>query len=262
MEQRATPTTAENPAPRRVTSPAPVYPPEARPSGVSAEVTVRLTVDESGAVAEARQFGLWLSASGDQLRDLIGGARSPNVEEGNMLGDAFLRSALDAARLWTFEPPAEAPVVFNVRFQFSPVRETQGVIVNADRDVMAERARARAQAQADEALRQDPNWPPTTAGVAPIRVGGSFRPPMQTKHVSPVYPPGAADQTVQGIVMVDVLIGPDGRVAAARILSSIPFLDQSVLDAVRQWEYQPTLLNGVPVPVIMTVTVFFTAIAN
>jgi len=44
----------------------------------------------------------------------------------------------------------------------------------------------------------------------------------------------------------------------ARILRSIPLLDQAALDAVRQWEYSPTLLNGVPVPVIMTVTVNFT----
>jgi hypothetical protein len=50
----------------------------------------------------------------------------------------------------------------------------------------------------------------------------------------------------------------DGKVADAKVLRSIPLLDSAALDAVRQWEFTPTLLNGVPVPVIMTVTVNFT----
>jgi protein TonB len=53
------------------------------------------------------------------------------------------------------------------------------------------------------------------------------------------------------------VIGIDGKVADAKVLRSIPLLDQAALAAVRQWEYTPTLLNGVPVPVIMTVTVTF-----
>ena len=53
-------------------------------------------------------------------------------------------------------------------------------------------------------------------------------------------------------------IGPDGRVKDAKVLRSIPLLDQAALDAVKQWQFTPTLLNGVPVPVIMTVTVQFT----
>ena len=53
-------------------------------------------------------------------------------------------------------------------------------------------------------------------------------------------------------------IGPDGAVKDAKVLRSIPLLDQAALDAVRQWQFTPTLLNGVPGPVIMTVTVQFT----
>jgi protein TonB len=49
----------------------------------------------------------------------------------------------------------------------------------------------------------------------------------------------------------------DGTIREARVLRSIPLLDQAALDAVRQWEYEPTLLNGAPVPVILTVTVQF-----
>ena len=62
----------------------------------------------------------------------------------------------------------------------------------------------------------------------------------------------------QGVVIIEATIGPNGRVQDARVLRSIPLLDQAALDAVRQWEFTPTLLNGVPVPVIMTVTVQFT----
>jgi protein TonB len=62
---------------------------------------------------------------------------------------------------------------------------------------------------------------------------------------------------VQGVVILETLIGANGRVEDARILRSIPLLDQAALDAVRQWEFTPTLLNGNPVPVIMTTTIQF-----
>jgi protein TonB len=58
-------------------------------------------------------------------------------------------------------------------------------------------------------------------------------------------------------VILEAVIGEDGAVSSARVLRSIPLLDQAALDAVRQWRYEPTLLNGVPTPVIMTVTVNF-----
>ena len=63
---------------------------------------------------------------------------------------------------------------------------------------------------------------------------------------------------MSGVVILEAVIGVDGRVADAKVLRSIPLLDQAAVDAVRQWVYTPTLLNGVPVPVIMTVTVNFT----
>jgi TonB family protein len=99
--------------------------------------------------------------------------------------------------------------------------------------------------------------PPETP-VAPVRVGGQIRAPKKIKHVEPVYPPIAQSARVQGVVIVEAVIGPDGKVSDARILRSIPLLDQAALDAVRQWEFTPTLLKGKPVPVIMTTTVSFT----
>ena len=93
---------------------------------------------------------------------------------------------------------------------------------------------------------------------APVRVGFGVRAPQKLREVNPVYPPIAQSARVQGIVIIEATIGADGRVTNARILRSVPLLDQAAIDAVRQWEFTPTLLNGVPVPVVMTVTVNFT----
>jgi protein TonB len=100
--------------------------------------------------------------------------------------------------------------------------------------------------------------PPPPPPAAPVRVGGNIKPPMKTKDQRPVYPPIAQSARVQGVVIIEATIGPNGKVQDARVLRSIPLLDASALDAVKQWEFTPTLLNGVPVPVIMTVTVQFT----
>jgi len=60
------------------------------------------------------------------------------------------------------------------------------------------------------------------------------------------------------MVTIEATIGTDGKVIDAKVVRSIPLLDQAALDAVLQWEYTPTLRNGVPVPVLMTVTINFT----
>jgi protein TonB len=100
--------------------------------------------------------------------------------------------------------------------------------------------------------------PPPPPPSAPVRVGGNIKQPNKTKDVKPVYPPIAQSARVSGVVIIEAVIGPDGRVKEAKVLRSIPLLDQAALDAVKQWQFTPTLLNGVPVPVIMTVTVNFT----
>ena len=104
----------------------------------------------------------------------------------------------------------------------------------------------------------EPPPPPPPPPAAPVRVGGNIKAPQKVKHVNPVYPPIAQSARVQGVVIIEATIGPDGAVKDAKVLRSIPLLDQAALDAVRQWQFTPTLVNGVPVPVIMTVTVQFT----
>lgn len=91
------------------------------------------------------------------------------------------------------------------------------------------------------------------APVQPLRVGGTIREPKKLKNVPPAYPPAAIQARLQGTVILECQIGEDGRVARVKVLRGVPLLDEAATEAVRQWEYELTLLNGVPVPVIMTV---------
>lgn len=90
-----------------------------------------------------------------------------------------------------------------------------------------------------------------------VLVGGDVRPPAKIHDVAPVYPAIAQAARVQGIVIIQATIGIDGAVVDAIVLRSVPLLDQAAVDAVRQWRYTPTRLNGQPVAVVMTVTVNF-----
>jgi len=91
----------------------------------------------------------------------------------------------------------------------------------------------------------------------PVRVGGKITAPRKRHHVNPAYPPVAVAARVQGIVVLEATIDENGNVVNARILLSIPLLDGAALEAVRQWSYEPTLLNGSPVPILMSVSVRF-----
>lgn len=94
-------------------------------------------------------------------------------------------------------------------------------------------------------------------GAAPVRVGSGIRTPIKVRDVKPVYPPDAQAARVSGIVIAEITVGTDGTVTDARVLRGNPLLNDAALEAVKQWQYSPTLLNGVPVPIIMTVTVQF-----
>ena len=91
-----------------------------------------------------------------------------------------------------------------------------------------------------------------------IRVGRDVKEPRKIKDVPPVYPDIAKQARVQGVVILECEIGPKGTVVDVRVLRGIPLLDQAAIEAVKQWVYEPTLLNGIPISLIMTVTVTFT----
>ena len=97
------------------------------------------------------------------------------------------------------------------------------------------------------------------AASGPIRVDGQrIKPPIRLVNVNPVYPEEARAARIEGVVILEITIGKDGSVASARVLRSIPELDQAAIDAVLQWVYEPTLLNGEPIDVKSIVTINFT----
>ena len=153
---------------------------------------------------------------------------------------AMVESAIDAVRRWSYEAPAEAPISFNVTFGFSPDRPTT--------------ATQSAQAPVVQATEVRSQW----ALDGAVRIGGAVKQPTKIRDVRPVYPAEAQAARVMGVVIVEARIEPDGTVSKAHVLRSIPLLDQAAIDAVMQWRFVPTLLNGQAIPVVMTVTVNFT----
>jgi protein TonB len=101
-----------------------------------------------------------------------------------------------------------------------------------------------------------PEAPPPPP-VKPLRVGGQVKEPTKLQAVPPVYPESAVRARVEGVVILECLISPQGRVTEVKVLRGIPLLEKAAVDAVKQWVYTPTLMDGVPVPVLMTVTVRF-----
>jgi TonB family protein len=101
----------------------------------------------------------------------------------------------------------------------------------------------------------------TVAGLLedppPVRVGGDVKPPTKTKDAKPVYPPTARQSRLQGVVILEVVIGTDGKVKDAKVIKSMRLLDNAAIDAVKQWEYKPTVIDGKPTPVIITTSVNF-----
>ena len=98
---------------------------------------------------------------------------------------------------------------------------------------------------------------PTPSRVGPVRIGGDIRRPEIVHRVDPVYPQVAKDANVSGMVIVEIVIDETGAVSNAQIIRSVPMLDAAALDAVRQWRYTPTLLNGQTVSVITSVNITF-----
>ncbi len=100
--------------------------------------------------------------------------------------------------------------------------------------------------------------PPPKEAPKRIRVGGQVQTAKLVNKVTPVYPPLAKQARIQGTVRLQAVIAKDGSVVELQVLAGHPLLVQAALDAVRQWRYHPTLLNGEPVEVVTTVDVIFT----
>jgi TonB family protein len=93
----------------------------------------------------------------------------------------------------------------------------------------------------------------------PVRVGGNIKPPTKVLHVAPRYPDSMRDAGVEGTVPLEARIDRSGNVVSLRVLSAQvhPDLARAAMEAVQQWRFTPTLLNGQPVEIVMTVSIEF-----
>lgn len=205
-------------SPKRIGYVAPVYPEAARAAKVQGLVILEVLIDGAGAVTDARVL--------------------KSIPELDM-------AALDAVKQWKYQPTT---------LNGKPVQTWATVTVSFS----LEDSGRTAPPAAVSAPQSPVQWPPAMGGQQPIRVGGNVAPPERIKYVAPVYPQEAQDAGVSGIVILEIAVDRDGKVAGAHVLRSIPLLDQAAVDAVMQWEYTPVLLDGAPVPIILTVTVNFT----
>ena len=112
--------------------------------------------------------------------------------------------------------------------------------------------------------RSGPPGPPAPPPVVvpsepqtPRRAGGDIKIPARIYSVDPVYPTIARETRTEGMVILEATIDESGVVRNVKVLRSQPLLDQAAIDAVSKWKYTPTKLNGVAIPILLTVTVNF-----
>jgi len=205
----------------------PIYPIAAQKEGIQGQVWVKLFVNQSGSVEKVE------------------------VISGN---PALTKAAVDAARKWKFQPfmkdgkaikvTAQMPVDFAFRDKIMEKGVSADMTATVD----------------SKAAERIPPGATTAAGGEPqqrIRVSRGIAQALLVHQVAPVYPPEARQHHTEGMVILQALIGKDGRVRELKPLSGPKELVPAAIGAVEQWRYQPYLLLGHPVEVETQITVNF-----
>lgn len=110
----------------------------------------------------------------------------------------------------------------------------------------------------DDAIFGVPDAPPAPVDEGPIRVGGQIKEPRKTREIKPVYPEIARKARIEGVVILEITVSKQGKVRDVKVLRGLAMgLTEAAVEAVKQWEYEPSTLNGRPVEVLVTVTVRF-----
>lgn len=198
-----------------------------------------------------------------RVKDPVIGASIPALD----------RYALDAVRQWRYAPTIvdgkPADVAITLLVGFGPDAGNQPVnALDAARFFHARQQRVDAEgwlSRAVDLLRaEESDWrafsPTTRRGGPPADTSLPPRtviPPTKVADVRPVFPRLAKAARIQGVTIIEAVIGKDGNVHRARILRSEPILAYAALRAVKQWKYTPALVDGTPTDIIMTVTVNF-----
>jgi TonB family protein len=209
--------------------------------------------DPSGAVIP--QVALTLREASVELR-----LRNGELLEGD--GSLISQATTDSSGRFEFSPVGPGRYVLTASLAgFRPLRHELAL----DRARDWDRAVTLQVGTLRETIVVSDRRPPAAApgsAVAPrtpLRVGGNIRPPLKILDVRPVYPPSMRDAGLEGLVPIDAVIGTDGLVTSVRVVSAQvhPAFAIAAVDAVRQWRFTPTLLNGDAVEVVMTVSVEF-----
>jgi protein TonB len=106
-----------------------------------------------------------------------------------------------------------------------------------------------------------PPPPPPPAPRGPVRIGGQIATPTLLHRVEPVYPDLGAAAHLKGLAILEAVVGADGCVESVKVLRSAhPLLDREAVLALKQWQYTPLVLNGIPTPFVLTVTFNFSVV--
>lgn len=207
----------------------PVYPETARKSGVEGVVILEATTDTYGRVANVKI-----------LRSI------PLLDQ----------AAIDALRQWVYEPVVvdgkPVPMTFTVTVKFKlddKKAEVGGVVGGVEGGVAGGVEGGVAGGVSGQDLKEFEK--------GAVRAVGKIEPPKIVKEVAPVYPEIARKAQVEGTVILETKADEQGNIVDVRVLRSIPLLDMSAIEAVKQWKYEPLVIDGKPRPVIFTVTVRF-----
>jgi len=232
----------------------PVYPEDAIKARISGIVDAEVTVDINGRVAAVKVI-----------------KSVPGLDQ----------AAIDAVKQWAYEPMMidgkPRPVILTRSFQFMIAKDKDGNLRGHARSITGE--------EKGKAV----GWiePGTLGGVeggvvggvlggvvggvlggvsteeqrefekGAVRAVGNIKPPKLVKAVDPIYPEKARKAQVEGLVILEARTDEKGNVEDAKVLKSIPVLDQAAIDAVKQWKYEPMVINGKPQKIVFTLTVNF-----
>lgn len=218
--------------PKLVREVEPVYPEEARKAGVEGTVILEATADTYGRVAAVK------------------------ILRGVPLLD---QAAIEALKQWVYEPMVidgkPRPVVFTVTMRFRLDDKKKPEVSGAVEGGVAGGVQGGVQGGVEGGVEGAAADPAFEKGA--VRATGAVKPPKVITKVPPVYPETARQARVEGVVILEAKADEKGDVVDARVLRSVPALDRAALDAVKQWKYEPLVIDGKPRPVVFTVTIRF-----
>jgi TonB family protein len=260
----------------------PVYPQAARDKHIEGDVVLELQIDAEGHVFDARVLSGPPELRSAALEDVLQWHYSPKA----MSLPASTQVTLPFRLPKQGQPSTMIPAPPPVREPFALKGIQVDGLSDAARDQLLQRLPVHTGDTVDQNIMRDvakitrdfdehlmalagPNdqmihiflmkpAPPQTSVLPRIRVGGNVQQSKLLVKVVPVYPPEAKAQGIQGLVRLEAIIGKDGKIENLQVVSGDSTLAAAALDAVRQWQYQTTLLNGDPVEVITQIDVNFT----